>query len=314
MATNQDIGQPSVPDPKQSGILKLEFAHDLSFQRELTRRVDEYFTTTGRRKRDCVQVYIKSACMLLSFAILYVLLVFFAQTLWQGLLLAILLGLATTGIGFNIQHEGGHQAYSSRRWVNRIMAWTMDFIGGSSYRWHWKHSVIHHMYVNISGYDGDMYMGPLGRLAPHQTRRWYHRWQHLYLWPLYAFLAVKMQLMDDYRFVITGRLEQHRVPRPTRGDLCTFLIGRAVFLAWAFVIPMLLHPILVVLFFYLVGALVLGITMVLVFMIPHLVADAEFPLPSEDSGMIPTPWAIHQALVTVDFAQDNRLQIGRAHV
>jgi fatty acid desaturase len=23
-------------------------------------------------------------------------------------------------IGFNIQHDAGHQAYSSRRWVNRL--------------------------------------------------------------------------------------------------------------------------------------------------------------------------------------------------
>ena len=308
MAGKKDAAHNPVPGTAatgQDGIRKLEFGRDLAFQLELTRRVDEYFATSGRRRRDCRQVYLKTFLILVSFVVVYGLLVFAASTWWQGLVLTCLLALITAGIGFNIQHEGGHQSYSQRRWVNGIMAFAMDLIGGSSYRWHWKHSVIHHRYVNIAGMDGDMYMGPLGRLAPQQRRRWFHRWQQLYLWPIYALLAVKMQLVDDYRFLITGRLDQHRVPRPGRGALLTFLIGRAVFLTWAFAVPLLLHPLAVVLFFYFVGALVLGVTLVLVFMIPHLVAESEFP--REDNGRIETPWAVHQVLVTVNFSRGNRV-------
>jgi len=40
------------------------------------------------------------------------------------------------GIGFNIEHDGGHQAYSNYGWINRLMAMTMDLIGASSYVWH----------------------------------------------------------------------------------------------------------------------------------------------------------------------------------
>jgi linoleoyl-CoA desaturase len=200
-----------------SGVRKLEFGSDVSFQTELNRRVEEYFAGDGgRRKRDCWEVYLKTFCILLAFAVVYGLLVFAATELWQGLVLATVLGLVVAAIGFNIQHEGGHQGYSERRWVNRLAAFTMDMIGSSSYRWHWKHAVIHHRYVNITGYDGDMYMGPLGRLALHQRRHWFHRWQHLYLWALYALLAVKMQFADDIRFLMTGRLEGHTVPPAPR--------------------------------------------------------------------------------------------------
>lgn len=59
------------------------------------------------------------------------------------------------------------------------------------------------------------------------------------------------------------------------------------------------------LFFYLVGAVVTGIALVLVFMIPHLQGDSEFPLPQD--GAVAVPWAVHQALVTVNFAQRNRV-------
>jgi len=69
---------------------------------------------------------------------------------------------------------------------------------------------------------------------------------------------------------------------------------------------MLFHPVWVVLFYYLVTAWVLGLVMVLVFVTPHLVADAEFPLPT-DASHIDRPWAVHQAKVTVDFGRRHRV-------
>ena len=151
-----------------SGVLK--FGTNNGFQVELRRRVDEYFRTTGRRQRDCPQMYLKTAIILACFAASYVLLVFVAQAWWQALPLAILLGLAMAAIGFNVQHDGGHQAYSDHPWVNKLMAMTLDLIGGSSYLWHWKHDVFHHTYVNITGHDADIDLGFLGRLTPHQKR------------------------------------------------------------------------------------------------------------------------------------------------
>ncbi len=289
----------------QTGVRRLDFDKDTAFQDELKRRVNEYFQTTGRRKRDCWQMYLKTAIILTCFGTSYALLVFAARNVWQGLVLAIILALCTAAIGFNIQHDGGHQAYSSRRWVNRLMAWTLDFIGGSSGRWHWKHSVIHHMYVNITGYDSDIDIGLLGRFSPHQKRYWWHRWQHLYLWPIYGLLSVKMQLLDDFRYVITGQLGDLKVPRPRRWEVATFVVGKLLFLAWALVIPMLLHPVWTVLFYFTVASVMLGSVMVLVFVIPHLVDKAEFPLPRPDTCSMARPWAVHQAMVTVDFARGN---------
>src|SRR2546422_8844791 len=106
-------------------VRHLKFGNDNAFQLEVRRRVDEYFRATGRRQRDCWQMYAKTVILLAGFAGAYVLLVFVAQTWWQGLLLAILLGSSAAGIGFNIPHDGGHQAYSSSPWVNTLMAMTL---------------------------------------------------------------------------------------------------------------------------------------------------------------------------------------------
>jgi linoleoyl-CoA desaturase len=289
------------------GVRRLEFGQDTAFQAELRRRVDEHFRNTGRSKRGGWRMYLKTAIVLAWFTASYVLLVFVASTVWEGLVLAILLGLATAGIGINIQHDAGHRSYAERGWVNRLMAMTMDFIGGSSYVWYWKHTVIHHRYVNITGYDNDIDLHRLGRFSPHMPWRWYYRWQRFYLWPLYCFEAAKLQLLDDFLYILTGRLGQHRIPRPRGRELVIFIAGKVVFFAWALAIPMLFHPVGVVLFYYLVASLVLGLAMVLVFVMPHASGSVDFPLPKPDTGRIENPWAVHQATVTLDFARRNRV-------
>src|SRR5213079_2347577 len=96
--------------------------------------------------------------------------------------LAISLGLSMAAIGFNVQHDGSHQAYSKRRWVNKLMAMSLDLLGGSSYIWARQHNVIHHSFSNITGHDEDINVGLFGRLSPHQKRFAIHRLQHVYLW------------------------------------------------------------------------------------------------------------------------------------
>jgi linoleoyl-CoA desaturase len=274
-------GQPiRAAEPARS----LTFGHDNAFQLELRRRVAEHFRTTGRRQRDCWQMYVKTAIFVASFAGSYVLLVFGAQTWWQGLLLAMLLGLSAAEIGFNIQHDGGHQAYSNLPWINRFMAMTLELIGGSSYLWRWKHVVLHHTYVNITGHDTDIDLGLLGRLTPHQERRRYHRWQHLYLWPLYGLLAIKWQLVDDFRKLISGRISHQPFPRPTGWELVIFGAGKGIFFSVAFGIPLLFHSVGVVLFYYVVAGLVAGMALSVVFQVAHCVEEASFRCPERIPG------------------------------
>src|SRR5258705_8299318 len=281
----------------------LKFTNGNAFQLELRRRVEEYFRTTGHRPRDCWQMYVKTAILLTGFTILYALLVFVAQTWWQGLLLAVLLGLSAAGIGFNIQHDGGHHAYSNHPWVNKLMAMTLELIGGSSYLWRWKHVVLHHTYVNITGHDTDIDLGLLARLIPHQRRLPYHRWQHLYLWPLYGLLAIKWQLVDDFRKLINGRISNQPFPRPKGWELGIFIAGKVIFFSVAFGIPLLFHSIGVALLYYGVAGLVTGLALSVVFQVAHCVEEAEFPLPLEDAERIEQAWAIHQVETTVDFAR-----------
>lgn len=294
-------------DHSAKSVQALKFARDNRFHNDLRRRVDQYFKDTGNPQRDCPQMYLKTAILLAAFAAFYVLLVFVANAWWQAVPLAVMLGFATAAIGLNIQHDGGHQAYSGRAWVNKLMATTLDLIGGSSYLWHYKHVLYHHTYVNITGEDTDIDLGALGRLTPHQKHYPFHKWQHIYIWPLYGLMAIKWQLFDDFKEAMTGRMGLHRFPRPTGWNLVIFMVGKAAFLTLAFGLPLQFHSLGVVLVFYAIVAAIVGVTLSIVFQLAHAVEGAEFPLPQPATAQMEHAWAIHQAETTVDFARRSRV-------
>ena len=250
-------------------------------------------------------MYLKTAVIFASFASLYGLLVFVATQWWQALPLAIALGLTVVAVGFNVMHDASHEAYSERRFVNRLMAKSLDLVGGSSYFWHWKHNVFHHTFVNVAGYDTDINLAGLGRLTPHHPRAWVHRWQHLYVWFLYGVMAIKWQLYDDFRLALTSRMGAHRCPPPRGAQLLVFIAGKLVFLSLAFAIPLALHSAWAVAAAYVVMASTTGIVLAVVFQLAHCVEQAHFPLAS-DTGRLDTPWAVHQAETSVDFARHSR--------
>ncbi|HUY90941.1 MAG TPA: acyl-CoA desaturase [Pirellulales bacterium] len=293
--------------PLRSAACELKFEASDGFQLELRRRVDDYFETTGKRRRDCPRMYLKTAITFAWFAASYAGLTFLADTWQQAALLAVSLGLSMAAIGFNIQHDGGHQAYSARKWINRLMAMSLDLLGGSSYVWAKKHNHVHHSFSNITGHDDDINIGSFGRLSPHQRRLGFHRLQHFYLWALYGFLPIKWQLYDDFRDVALGRVGAHRMARPQGWDLAQFLGGKLIFLTLAFVIPLSLHSVGAVAAFYLLTSLAQGVVLSVVFQLAHCVEEADFPMPSPANGRIANSWAVHQIETTVDFAQNSRL-------
>jgi linoleoyl-CoA desaturase len=71
----------------------MKFCVGDGFYVELRRRVE----TIGRRQRDCWQIYVKTGILVAVWVTSYLLLVLGAQTWWQAVPLAILLGLGFLG-------------------------------------------------------------------------------------------------------------------------------------------------------------------------------------------------------------------------
>lgn len=72
---------------------------------------------------------------------------------------------------------------------------------------------------------------------------------------------------------------------------------------------MLVHEWWVVVTFYMVTTIVVGVTLTVVFQLAHCVGEAEFPDPIPTAGgqRMEDAWAVHQVHTTVDFARNSRV-------
>jgi linoleoyl-CoA desaturase len=90
-------------------------------------------------------------------------------------------------------------------------------------------------------------------------------------------------------------------------DLFVLLFGKLLFFSYAFAVPLLYHPAGHVIFFYVVAAFIAGLTLSMIFVLPHCVCESEFPVLNKATGRIDNPRAIHQVRVTVDFLRKNQV-------
>ncbi|MCB9537887.1 MAG: acyl-CoA desaturase [Myxococcales bacterium] len=220
--------------------------------------------------------------------------------------LAVVMGGGMAGIGMSVMHDGGHKAYADGRRLNALMSWGLDLMGGSAYIWNHKHNVQHHTYPNVVGSDDDVDLGPLARLAPESPRYALHRFQHLYMWPLYGLITIKWHWIDDFYQLARGRIGEHAFPRPKGTDAVVFWVGKLVFFSWALIIPILVKPVGLAVTFYLVAQMVQGVVLAITFQMAHCVEEAAYFEAPADGKPVTLDFARHQLATTIDFATTNR--------
>ncbi len=291
-----------------AGPARIDFQGGGAFHTELRERVRDLLADPRRARRAQWAMYAKSAVVIGWAVASWIALVLVATTWWQAGLAAVSLGLALAGIGFNITHDANHGSYSPHRRLNRAMAWSMDLIGASSYVWRTKHNVVHHTFTNIAGADSDIDSMPFARFAPEQPRRRLHRFQHLYVWVLYGLFAIKWHTTGDFAYLHAGTIGETPLRWPRGRELAGFWAGKAAFLGWAVVVPLLLHPAWQVAVVFAAASFVLAVTLAVTFQLAHCLEEADFPSAAamaETGGR--TEWARHQVETTVDFAPRSRV-------
>lgn len=211
----------------------------------------------------------------------YVVLVFAPVTLVFRAVSGAVLVVSLVALATNVMHDANHGAFSRSRRLNRMLSYTLDVLGGSSWLWRYRHNVQHHGSTNVVGIDGDIDHTPLARLAPQQQWRPWHRYQHLYLWPLYGLLVVRWFLITDFVALSRNRTGLARHDPRWRRQFAILIGGKLVHLSWAILVPLALHPWWAVAGVYLLGSWIAGTLLALVFQIAHCVEEAEFASPQQ---------------------------------
>ena len=278
------------------------------FYTALKKEVDQYFQQKHLKKSGNWKLYIKSSVLIPAAAAIYLSLLLFSIPTFIGILLCLVLGFILASIGFNIMHDACHGSFSSRKWVNETLGYTLNALGGNSFIWKFKHNIIHHTYPNVDGIDDDIAKSPIMRQCT--TQKWMpaHRFQHIYVVLVYAISTFAWVFLMDFTKYFKRKVFTTPMQKMKSRDHFIFWISKVLYLLFYVAIPV-----------YVVGwgswaigftvmHITMGLTLALVFQLAHVVEHAEFEAVSgSDSKVIENEWAIHQIKTTVNFAPKNKI-------
>ena len=152
-----------------------------------------------------------------------------------------LLGLCGAWIGLTVQHCGNHGAMSKNATVNNVMGWCDDLVGGSSLMWRYHHQVSHHIHCNDEALDEDVFSAfPLLRFDARLPKRWFHRFQHIYMWALFPALQLSFQV-TDIAYLIQGRTPGATLYGASRAEKQSVVAGKVAHYSLLWLVPVLMH-------------------------------------------------------------------------
>ena len=272
------------------------------FYSTLKSRVDSYFAEHQLPTWGNWSLYLKTIILLVSAVALYIALVVVQPPVWISVLLCSLFGVNLAAIGFNVMHDGAHGSFSGKEWVNNVMAYSLNLMGGSSFLWKIKHNMIHHSFTNVEGIDDDIDIQPWIRTSKFQPRHWYHRFQNIYWIVLYGLTYFIWVFYKDF----SKYFQQKVAGTPIRGiswqQHVIFWLSKTGYFVLFLLIPMYYVGVMPTIWGYLIISTVCGIVLAVVFQLAHVVDETEFHDPQLTDHTLDHDWAIHQVKTTSNFA------------
>ena len=278
-----------------------------TFFNVLKGKVDAYFESNNIKQTGNYKLYIKTALLFISAAVLYTFIVFFTPPTLVSILLCCLMGVNLAGIGFNIMHDGAHGSFSTKTWVNELMGYSLNMMGGSVYLWKHKHNVNHHSFTNIEGMDDDIDIKPWIRVHDEQKKYWFHRFQHIYWVILYGITYLLWIFFQDFQKYFTGKVGETPFRKMDLKEHVIFWASKILYIGVALVLPIFSVGLLQTIVGYSIIAFVCGIIIAVVFQLAHVVEDARFSTPDKDVYKIEDEWAVHQIKTTANFATKSKI-------
>jgi linoleoyl-CoA desaturase len=277
-----------------------------TFYSSLKKSVDEHFNEHKIKKTGNWKLYTKALVLIpLSIAI-YLFFLIGTYSPVAGIALCVLLGLTLVSIAFNVMHDACHGSYSSRSWVNELLGLTMNALGSNAYIWKIKHNVVHHTYTNVDGIDDDIIKTPLLRHCASQKWMPGHRFQFIYMFPIYSLSTILWVFVTDLIKYFSRRIVVTEMKISAREHLM-FWGSKILYVFFYVVLPVMLLGWQTWLIGYLIVNCTMGLTLALVFQLAHVVEKTSFEEAGPDARVIDSEWAIHEIKTTANFAPDNRI-------
>lgn len=280
------------------------------FYATLRKRVDSYFKENNISRNYNAQMVIKTIVLLASYIVPFVLLLTLNPSFGIAIILWSIMGLGLAGIGMGIMHDANHEAYSKNKSVNFWLGQTIYLIGGARHNWKVQHNVLHHTYTNVADYDEDIDEKLILKFTPHDTSKWYHRFQPIYAILFYGITVIYWCSVKDFlQYFRYNRKGLNNVsPGENRMILFKIVLSKIIFFSVFLVMPTVLFhiPFLEVLTGFLIMSFISGVVLTVIFQLAHTVEGTSHPLPNE-AHTIENNWAVHQLSTTVNFSRHNKI-------
>lgn len=294
----------------QSAISTLQFTRgkDQDFTVTLNQRVNQYFRSNNIRKQANAAMVFKTMVMYALFVVPYMAL-YVIDVSWYTLIpIYMLMGVGMAGLGLSVMHDANHGAYSNKKWLNKLLGYTLNFIGGNATNWKIQHNVFHHTFTNIDTHDEDVRPRFILRFSPHAKRQTFHRFQHVYAWFLYGFMTLSWVLFKDVSQLITyqktGILKKQT---SVTAAWFWFFFTKVFYYFCILALPIWMGAtsIAEAVVGFVILHYVAGFILAIVFQPAHVLECTEFPLAGEE-GKVEENWTVHQLKTTCNFAMNNR--------
>lgn len=156
----------------------------------------------------------------------------------------ILMGMTIPLIGFWIFHDVGHGTFFRSQKANRRLYLPIGVITGASLRiWKAQHD-LHHRAPNGPS-DTDIQQEPFLRLHKSQEKKWFHRFQFIYAFPLYSLGFISWIYIRDLKRAFSGRIDDGKGKpvklRWKKADYVNFWLTKALFTLFTIVIPVVIN-------------------------------------------------------------------------
>ena len=281
-----------------------------TFFKEVRTRVQRHFKEQDINKHANPDMVLKSLCMFGLFFSTYAIILSGVVTnpvlfvlLWP------LMGMGMAGIGLCVMHDANHGAYSSHRWVNTLLGYSMNLLGSSAEMWRIQHNQLHHTYTNIHGADEDLNGPPILRLSPEARHLSMHRVQHIYAWFLYGLSTMaRVTVREFVQLVAYRKLGAIKGGLQFWGMLLRLVLWKGFHYSFILVVPLLVinQPTSLILLAFFLMHFTTGTILSLIFQPAHIMPACEFPVANSE-GLIEQSWALHEMQTTSNYATNNKL-------
>lgn len=289
--------------------IKFDRSHNVEFYKTLQKRVRDYFKENKISRYGNWEMVVKTIFMLSLYLVPLVLATVLSAPSWLIFLLWVVAGFGLAGVGLSIMHDANHGAYSQNKNVNRWVGYVLFLAGGSDAMWRIQHNILHHTYTNVTGMDEDIDPGKVMRFSPHEPRRKFHKYQHIYAWFLYGLMTIMWITVKDFKQLFRYKEMGLTQTQDTsfRRLLATILISKVLYYVVFLGLPLFFSaaPWYITLLGFFTMHYIAGVILGCIFQPAHVVPSSNYPMP-DDSGNIKADWAVSQLVNTANFAPKSK--------